>query len=119
MSGETEQHVSGWTVDTLREFLHAEIASVRAECLAKTAELKELQQAHRAGDKEAVTKAFDAASELSKSHNDLLRKMEKLTESFATKQDLGRLTQWQAKVSGGLLVVAAVGVANFVKVWTG
>jgi ferric-dicitrate binding protein FerR (iron transport regulator) len=96
--------------------------------------VEEMHETMRKSDSEAVDKAFASATKLSEAHNDLLRKMEKLTETFATKDVLeeratrteeaieGRITRlesWQARLSGGLLVIAAVGLANFVKLWTG
>lgn len=33
--------------------------------------------------------------------------------------DVGNLEMWQARMGGGLMVLAFVGVANLVKLWTG
>lgn len=50
MSGETEQEVSGWTVDTLKQLMSANIAAVREENRAQ----KELLQAENAATAQAV-----------------------------------------------------------------
>ena len=144
MSGETEQAVSGWTVDTLKEHLETLVRSEHAARVDMIDAFKRLYEAERTGDREAVKVAFDAASALSRAHNDLLRKMEKLSETFATREELnkaivnvvesrreqrrqekeatdarfGRLENWQAKATGAMIAVGAVGLANFVKVWT-
>lgn len=77
----------------------------------------------RRTDREAIDKAFDAATKLSESHNDLLRKMEKQSETFATNASVdrrvGRVENFQAKIAGGLAVLGAIGLGNFVKLWFG
>ena len=145
MSGETGQVQSGWTVDTLKEHVTELVAAHRREVDKTIRDSERFHEALRAGDLSAVDKAFASATKLSEAHNDLLRKMEKLTDSFATKEGLrdaidavvegrreqrhaekehaearfSRLEQWQAKITGGLVVIGAVGLANFVKLWTG
>lgn len=86
----------------------------------------------RAADREAVAKAELAAKEalgVAKAeaterltaHNGLLDKMEAQAATFALRETsderFRRLEQWQAKINGALLLVAAVGLANLVKVW--
>jgi ABC-type transporter Mla subunit MlaD len=81
--------------------------------------VRELMDAHRAGDQLAIDKALEASKELAEKHNDLIHSAETKDESYATKVELKRLENWQSKVSGGLIAVAGIGVANFVKLWTG
>jgi hypothetical protein len=100
---------------------------------------QKLADAVRAGDVEAVRTAFAAQQELTKAHNGLLRRMELLVETFATKEAVDRrfstvdeatdkrtdnfderfkkIEAWQAKVTGAVGIVAAIGLTNFIKVW--
>lgn len=59
MSGETETNISGWTVDTLKEYLESKITAVKENAvLALTASEKAVQKAEVAADKR-----FDAVNE--------------------------------------------------------
>jgi hypothetical protein len=84
----------------------------------------------RAADQVALDKALAAARELAQAHNDLIRKQEVLVGTFATKDAIedrlghvgdrfSRLEDWQARLTGGLIVVSVIGVANLVKLWAG
>lgn len=83
--------------------------------------LRELSASQRTSDKLAVETALTAAKELSQAHNGLLRKIEKLIETFPTKEVVearfSRVESFQAKMTGGLIVVGAVGLGNFIRVW--
>jgi hypothetical protein len=79
---------------------------------------KELSASQREGDQLALTTALTASKEMLQAHNGLLRKIEKLAETFATKEELEKVLSWQAKATGGGVVIATVGLANFVKIWT-
>lgn len=90
-----------------------------------------LAKALRDGDVKAVSVAFTAQETLTKAHNGLLRKMEVLVETFPTKESMDRrfgtmadlrekdleaiglrftkLETWQAKATGAILIVSAVG----------
>jgi hypothetical protein len=46
--------------------------------------------------------------------NDLAR-----TVKEATAQRLGRIESWQAKLTGGMLVLAVIGITNLTKLWFG
>jgi thioredoxin-like negative regulator of GroEL len=137
VSGETEQQ-------EIRAWVIALLEAHRREVDGTLEHLEELWTAHRDGDREAVEKAFASATKLSEAHNDLLRKMEKLSETFATRESVDsaldalvdsrreardaeektanvrftRLEQWQAKITGGMLVLGAIGLSNFVRLWT-
>lgn len=111
----------------------AQIESVRAALTAQEKFATEVQRA----SKEAVSLALEASKELAEKHNDLIRAAEQKDATFSTKNDLEyivervesnkgeylrrftRVEQWQAKLTGGILVLAAIGLANFVKLWTG
>ena len=81
--------------------------------------LREVHTLQREADQVALQKALDAAQAMAEKHNDLIRAAEKKDEGYATKLEFSRLENWQAKITGGMIVIAAIGVANFVKVWTG
>lgn len=87
---------------------------------------QELANSRRAGDLENVRTALAAAQELGKVHNGLLRRMEVLTESFATKEAVqrqfevltarfARIDSWMAKLTGAGTLLALVGVAQLAR----
>ena len=82
-----------------------------------------LRDALRQADLLAVDKALASSSKLSEAHNDLLRKMEKQAETYATKDDvdsrLSRTENGMARLYGGLAVVGAIGIGNLVQLWLG
>jgi hypothetical protein len=84
----------------------------------------------RAADTEAVKVALEASKELAQKHNDLITQMKEKDATYLPKEEYRvrhealqrRLTlveAFQARLLGGLAVIAAVGLANFIKVWTG
>jgi hypothetical protein len=81
--------------------------------------LRELGASQRTGDQLAVETALTSAKELALGHNGLIRKMDKQGESFATKEEVNSLRAWQAKIAGGMLALAFIGISNLVKVWGG
>ena len=74
-----------------------------------------------ASAKEALGVAKAEATERLTAHNGLLDKMEAQASTFALREvadeRFRKLEQWQAKINGALLLVAAVGLANLVKLW--
>jgi hypothetical protein len=130
---------AGWTLPTLKEHLTESIRALRLQVDAN----EKLHAALRESDKEAIDKAFQASEALAKQHNDLLRKNERLIDTFATREGVDaaidqvtearreqrqaekealdvrftRLENWQAKITGGLVVIGAVGLSNFVRLW--
>lgn len=85
--------------------------------------LREMSATQRESDKLAVETALTSAKELSEAHNGLLRKMELQTETFETKAAadarFSRIESWRAMITGGLIVIGAVGLTNFVRLWLG
>ena len=79
--------------------------------------LKELLRSQRAADQLAVKTALDSSHELAAKHNDLIRQMERKDTTYATSLEVDRLAYWQARLGGGLIVVAFIGIANLVKLW--
>jgi hypothetical protein len=95
------------------------IAALDRHFTSEFASLKELLQTQRTADALAVKTALDSAQELASKHNDLIRQMERKDSTYATQSEVDRLAAWQSRLGGGLVVVAFVGVANLIKVWTG
>jgi hypothetical protein len=73
--------------------------------------------AERVAQELAVDKALTAAKELAEKHNDLIRAAQIRDETYATKADLGRLESWQAKITGGMVLLGIIGISNLVKIW--
>lgn len=124
-ASQTTEPASGSSAATdvsLRQHFEALLRASRELDVALRQSDRELQTALRASDLEAVRTALTAQKELASAHNDLLRKMEKLVETFIPKdvaeQRFSRIEAWQAKLTGGMLVLGAIGLSNLVKVWT-
>lgn len=70
----------------------------------------------------AVAVAGTEASARLEAHNGLIRQMRDQAGAFATRDAVDRriaaTERFQAKVTGALILVGAIGVANLVKVWT-
>lgn len=103
---------------SLREHFSALRESDRELARERLARVFERADLMRGADKEAVDKALDAARELAEKHNDLIRAGEKKDATYATKDDVNRLEKWQSKITGGMILLGALGVANLVKLWT-
>lgn len=85
----------------------------------RIAAIEKLRAAQREGDQLAIDTALKSAKELADKHNDLIRAGETKDATYALKTDLSRLENWQARMTGALILVAAIGLGNFIKVWTG
>ena len=90
--------------------------------------LTELRQADQVAIEKAESAAREAlltakgeANERLASHNGLIDKMEAQQATYAlretTEQRFSRLEQWQAKLTGGMILLAAIGLANLLKLW--
>lgn len=107
-----------WNVDSLKAY----VDSLRA------ADLAALQAALATAEKAVLVASGESKDRLT-SHNGLIAQMEKLQATFATRDALADLKEamdrrlvaaerFQAKITGALILVGAIGVANLVKVWT-
>jgi len=125
MTGERENPISGVT-DEHTGNVEVELARLGEQLHG----LRNEMQLQRAADQEAVKTALAAQKELAQKHNDLISQMEKRDAAYLTKDDyeqrhealkdrVSLLATFQARIGGGLMVVAFIGVANFVKLWTG
>jgi len=109
--------VTEWTVATLLEHFQA----------LRAADLEALQAALATAEK-AVLVADGESKDRLASHNGLIRQMRDREAEFASQRGLddfkesvdrriGAVEKFQAKITGGLILVGAIGVANLVKVW--
>jgi len=98
--------------------VHAELDALRRETAAADATAQR-----------AITVAADEAKERLASHNGLIEQMREQASHLATRESVDtfketmerRLDQserFQARLTGGMLLLSFVGVANLVKLWT-
>lgn len=64
MSGETENQVSGWTVDTLKEFMQAKLADAKDQQQAQMADMRAMLDERAANGTKAIDAALVAADKL-------------------------------------------------------
>jgi hypothetical protein len=115
---------------SLREYIGASIGSLDRFVSAEIRALRrETENAREASDRAIEVAAHEAAERLA-AHNGLIEQMRQQAATFATRESqddyksvndnrLSRIESFQAKLTGGLIILAAIGVANLVKVWTG
>ena len=98
-----------------------------------TAEIEALRRETGAAEKaasDAVQVAAHEAQERLTAHNGLIEQMRQQAAQFATRESfedfkeandkrLGRIERFQAALTGGMILVSFIGIANLVKVWTG
>ena len=106
-------------VISLREYIESLIASER-----------QMREAAREADKDAVEKALDSAQQLAEKHNDLIRQMQERDKTYVSQevyderhkalQDrVDQLQSWQARMVGGMVVLATIGVTTLVRLLAG
>jgi hypothetical protein len=113
---------------SLREYVMAAVANLDRQMTSELAALRRETEAAQGNAKEAVGIATVEAKERLSAHNGLIDRMEVLTASFVTReiletlkesyeQRLRRTESWQSKITGGLILMSVIGVANLVKIW--
>ncbi len=93
-------------ITALDRHMTSEIEALRRETLAA-------QQTA----KDAVNVASIESKERLDQHNNVIGRMDTLTKTFATKEAVEHIEAWQARLTGGLVVVAVIGVVNLAKLW--
>jgi hypothetical protein len=115
-------------VNSLDRHLTSEIAALR----------RETTQANRNSER-AIEVAAEEAKERLAAHNGLIEQMRQQANAFASRESLddfkaerhqaldtfkaeadkrfGRIEKFQAMLTGGMLLISVIGVANVVKVW--
>lgn len=115
---------------SLREYVMAAIGSMDRHLTAELAALRRETVSAQANAKEAVGLASEEAKERLASHNGLIDQMQQLSGTFVTREILDtqrdanderikRIESWQARMTGALVLVSVIGVANLVKLWAG
>jgi hypothetical protein len=113
---------------SLREYVMAAVTNLDRHLTAELAALRRETETAQGNAKEAVGIATVEAKERLSAHNGLIDRMEVLTASFVTREILDalkesndervrRVESWQSKITGGLILVSVIGVANLVKIW--
>lgn len=111
-------------------YLTEKIAGLDRHLTAEIASLRREAKAANVTAERAVKVASDEAKERLSAHNGLIDQMRNQASFYATRETvetierhqdekLENLAKFQAKIIGGLVVVATIGAANFVKLWTG
>jgi hypothetical protein len=126
---------------SLREYLNIRIDALDRHLTYELASLRREASAAHQNSEQAINVAAQEAKERLMAHNGLIDQMQEQATHYASRESqealrdkleasvddaklsfnyrLSRLENWQAKMVGGIGVVAAIGIANLVKVWTG
>ena len=103
---EVSNAVLATQINALDRHLTAEIAALRRETLAAQGTAQE-----------AVQVAAKEAEDRLTAHNGLIEQMRRQADTFATKEAVGMLQSWQARLTGGMIVLGIIGIANLAKLW--
>lgn len=113
---------------SLREYVAVLVASLDRHLTAELQALRrETAEANRTAEKAIHVAALEASERLA-AHNGLIEQMQDAQAHFASREmfeaqretverRFSRLERFQAMLTGGLLLISAIGVANLVKVW--
>jgi hypothetical protein len=126
---------------SLREYVGARIDALDRHLTAEIAALRRETQAATQASEEAIAVAKDEAKERLAAHNGLIEQMRQQATMFASRESLdsfkaerhaaldsfkdeadkrfGRIERFQSMLTGGMLLVSFIGIANLVKVWSG
>jgi len=115
---------------SLREYVMVSITHLDRHLSSELAALRRETEAAQESAKEAVGIASEEAKERLASHNGLIDQMQALSGTFVTREilealkegndeRLRRIESWQAKVTGALVLISVIGIANLVKLWAG
>ena len=121
---------AGRTTDPSTSVVTERIAALDRHLTAEIAALRRETHAANTTAKEAVEVAAEEATERLAAHNGLIEQMRQQAAAFSTREGfedfkisndrrLRAIESWQARLTGGMLILAFIGVANLVKVWTG
>lgn len=126
---------------SLREYVGSQIASLDRHITSEINALRRETQIANENAEKAIGVAAAEAKERLAAHNGLIDQMQDLQSTFASRESLeafkserqhvledfkeatahrfSRLENFQSKLTGGLLLLSVIGVANLVKVWAG
>jgi len=121
---------AGRTSDPATSVVTERVAALDRHLTSEIAALRrETEAAHNAAN-DAVQVAAHEAQERLTAHNGLIEQMRQQATHYATRESfedfkdsndkrLGRIERFQAALTGGMILVSFIGIANLVKVWTG
>ena len=121
---------AGRTSDPNTAVVTERIAALDRHLTSEIAALRRETHAANAAAEAAVGVAAKEATERLSAHNGLIEQMRQQAALFATRESfddfretndrrLKSIESWTARVTGGLIIVGFIGVANLVKIWTG
>lgn len=113
---------------SLREYMASVVAALDRHLTAELHALRrETAEANRNSERAVEVAAAEATERLA-AHNGLIAQMKDQSTSFATREAVeafakttdhrfARVERFQAMLTGGLLLLSTIGIANLVKVW--
>jgi hypothetical protein len=115
---------------SLRDHLDGKLAALDRHLTSEIAALRRETTAANVNAERAIKVAAHEATDRLAAHNGLIDKMEEQATHFATRESvedfkdaehkrLSMIESAVARLYGGLLVIAVIGVTNLVKVWSG
>jgi len=121
---------AGRTADPATSVVTERIAALDRHLTAEIEALRRETGAAGKAASDAVQVAAHEAQERLTAHNGLIEQMRQQATQFATRESfedfkeandkrLGRIERFQAALTGGMILVSFIGIANLVKVWTG
>ena len=121
---------AGRTSDPNTAVVTERIAALDRHLTAEIAALRRETHAANQAAEDAVNVAAREATDRLAAHNGLIEQMRQQAAQFATRESfddfkdandkrLKAIEGWTARVTGGLVLVGFIGVANLVKIWTG
>jgi primosomal protein N'' len=113
-------------IEALGRHLAAQIAALDRHLTAEIAALRRETEAANANAERAIRVAAHEATERLQQHNGLIEQMRALQATFATRDildayrestdmRLSRIERFQAMLTGGIVLLGTIGVANLVK----
>ena len=121
---------AGRTSDPETSVVTERVAALDRHLTSEISALRRETEAARKAANDAVQVAAHEAQERLTAHNGLIEQMRQQAAQFATRESfedfkdsndkrLGRIERFQAALTGGMILVSFIGIANLVKVWTG
>jgi hypothetical protein len=99
------------------DVLVTQIAALDRHLTAEIGALRRETSAAQETAARAVAVAAKEAEDRLKAHNGLIEQMREQARAFATKDAVEQVQNWQARLTGGLIVIAVIGIVNLAKLW--
>lgn len=115
---------------SLREYLGERVTALDRHMTQEINSLRRESELANTNAEKAIKVAADEAKERLVAHNGLIEQMRAQATQFATREAvedfkdtndkrLSRIERFQAMLTGGMILISFIGIANLVKVWTG